>query len=486
VSQFKLNSQVDKNKVFLIKRHDLDVRLDVEYYQPKHFELLTKLSASHYPLKTLKEISKKIVDGPFGSSVKADDYVEKGIPFLRVADITHGDGTIELDGLIYISPQKHQEISRSTVFPNDVVIAKTGATMGAASIVPETIKEANIRGDLAAVIVNDTVFANYIVNFINTKIGQDLFWRLNSGATRGRVVISNLRKYPLVIPDVKKMLEINQFVDSAKIRKNQKEQQAQDLLTGINAYLLAELGITLPQQDNSLEKRIFLVASKEVLNQRLDPYFFQEHFIQFTKELENSKYKVVSLKHISQKITSGVTPLSGGDDYTTAEEGIPFIRSGNINIDGNIDYSDLLFLKPLVHNSLMKSSKLIKGDLMIAIVGATIGQVGIYLDEKEANINQAIALVRLNIDINSQYVKEIIKSSIGQMNLNRLKRPVARANINLEEISTMKIVLPPIDKQNQIAAHIENIRSQAKQLQTEAAQILADAKAEVERMILGE
>jgi restriction endonuclease S subunit len=134
----------------------------------------------------------------------------------------------------------------------------------------------------------------------------------------------------------------------------------------------------------------------------------------------------------------------------------------------------------------MKSSKLIKGDLMIAIVGATIGQVGIYLDEKEANINQAIALVRLNIDINSQYVKEIIKSSIGQMNLNRLKRPVARANINLEEISTMKIVLPPIDKQNQIAAHIENIRSQAKQLQTEAAQILADAKAEVERMILGE
>lgn len=31
-----------------------------------------------------------------------------------------------------------------------------------------------------------------------------------------------------------------------------------------------------------------------------------------------------------------------------------------------------------------------------------------------------------------------------------------------------------------------DIRAQAKQLQTEAAQILADAKAEVERMILGE
>ncbi len=259
MSQFEFSSQVDKSKVFLINRHDLDARLDVEYYQPKHFELLTRLSASRYPVKTLKEISKKIVDGPFGSSVKANDYVENGIPFLRVADITHGDGTIELDGLIYISPEKHQEISRSTVFPNDVVIAKTGATMGAASIVPETIKEANIRGDLAAVIVNDTVLANYIANFINTKIGQDLFWRLNSGATRGRVVISNLRKYPIVIPDPARMVEINQFVDSAKIRKNQKEQQAQALLAGIDAYLLAELGIVLPQQNNSLDNRTFIV-----------------------------------------------------------------------------------------------------------------------------------------------------------------------------------------------------------------------------------
>jgi hypothetical protein len=37
MSQFKLSSKVDISKVFLIKRHDLDARLDVEYYQPKHF-----------------------------------------------------------------------------------------------------------------------------------------------------------------------------------------------------------------------------------------------------------------------------------------------------------------------------------------------------------------------------------------------------------------------------------------------------------------
>ena len=47
--------------------------------------------------------------------------------------------------------------------------------------------------------------------------------------------------------------------------KQQKEQQAQTLLDSIDAYLLTELGITLPEQDNRLEKRIFTVPAAEKL-----------------------------------------------------------------------------------------------------------------------------------------------------------------------------------------------------------------------------
>ena len=189
---------------------------------------------------------------------------------------------------------------------------------------------------------------------------------------------------------------------------------------------------------------------------------------------------------MSSLITSGITPKSGGEAYTDDKEtGIPFIRSGNIDINGNFDFEDLLYLKPEIHECIMKSSQVHKNDLMIAIVGATIGQVGIFLDEREANINQAIALVRLKDGNDVQYVKELIKSQVGQLSLNRLKRPVARANINLEEISTIKIPLPPFAKQKEIANHIYAIRQQAKQLQEEGKAILENAKKEVEQMIIG-
>mgnify|MGYP003308124319 CR=1 FL=1 len=186
-------------------------------------------------------------------------------------------------------------------------------------------------------------------------------------------------------------------------------------------------------------------------------------------------------------ITSGITPKSGGDAYVDDRlNGIPFIRSGNINIDGELDFNDLLYIRPNIHNTIMKSSQVRKNDLMIAIVGATIGQVGIYVFDNEANINQAIALVRLKDGINVEYVKELIKSSIGQLSLNRLKRPVARANINLEEIATIQVVLPPFEVQQKIATQIQSIRQQAKALQAEGKAILEDAKRKVEQMIIGE
>ena len=132
----------------------------------------------------------------------------------------------------------------------------------------------------------------------------------------------------------------------------------------------------------------------------------------------------------------------------------------------------------------MKSSKIKKNDVMIAIVGATIGQVGIYLSDKEANINQAIALVRVKEGINSEYVKEVVSSSIGQLNLERLKRPVARANINLEEIGSIIIPFPDLDKQNEIVNKVKAIRQKVKQLQNEGNALLEETIQKIEKLIL--
>ena len=202
--------------------------------------------------------------------------------------------------------------------------------------------------------------------------------------------------------------------------------------------------------------------------------------------MHKTPYPVLRLGQLSTLIASGSTPPSGGEDYTTKENGIMFVRSGDITNDCNIiDSSEMLYITKECHNTKMRQSQLRYGDILIAIVGATIGAVNIYNYNAEANINQAIALVRLKSGINELFIKEQLRSSIGRLNLEHQKRPVARANINLDEIAQMELILPPLEIQDKIAENIQSIRDQAKYLQQEAKEIINNAKQKIEQMILG-
>jgi len=215
----------------------------------------------------------------------------------------------------------------------------------------------------------------------------------------------------------------------------------------------------------------FSVLADEIEG-RIDPHFYRPMFIRFYQHLEKTRFKFKTIGEIAEKVTSGATPLSKGDAYISKEKGIPFIRSGDINEDKNINFDEVLYIKDNIHNKLLKGSKLKKGDILIAIVGATIGQISIYDYEKEANINQAIALVRIKQGINPEYVKAFMISTIGQKQLDRIKRPVARANINLDEIRSIKTILPSLTIQNKIVALTENAYKEKKNKENKISEFL--------------
>jgi hypothetical protein len=72
-------------------------RMDAEYYKPE-LGFITGILKK----REIIEIGKvaDVVDGPFGSSLHAENYVEKGIPFLRVHNVTK-EGLLNLSDLVY-------------------------------------------------------------------------------------------------------------------------------------------------------------------------------------------------------------------------------------------------------------------------------------------------------------------------------------------------------------------------------------------------
>lgn len=209
--------------------------------------------------------------------------------------------------------------------------------------------------------------------------------------------------------------------------------------------------------------KVFTVQ-KTMVTGRWDPHFHSPRFAHLDPELDAIDAKPI--RRVAQSIFSGITPLSGGDAYSDNLEGVAFVRSGDFNEDGTINEDALIRLKPEIHQKLMRRSQLKENDVLFAIVGATIGKVGIFPGGYEANINQAVCAVRLTGDVLPHFLHAFFLTGLGQEQLERVKRPVARANINLEEVGTLR--LPVLDKKVQAAA-VEALRKAfAQKVTTEA------------------
>lgn len=473
---YQVPQHIDKNKIFIVQRSEIEGRLD-----PKMALYNRKAQSSLYPKVRLKDL---IVCKPqYGAGEPGIERKNvSDARYIRITDIDE-NGLISQDDL---GATANYIEDKYILNENDILIARSGNTVGKAYIHKSAPYDCFFAGYLIRFIIDkQKALPEYIFTFTQLKTYKDWVKAVQRPSGQPNINSEEYQSLEIPLPDIDKQQEIVDIINSAYLQKRQKESEAQLLLDSIDTYILNELGINLPEIRTDLKSRMFIVNRSE-LEARLDPYFSQNYFKEAFSTLFRGKYPVHSIKELSTLITSGITPKSGGEAYTEDKEnGVPFIRSGNIDINGDIDFEDLLYIKPDIHETIMKSSQVKKNDLMIAIVGATIGQVGIYLDNREANINQAIALVRLKKGNDVQYIKEIIRSEVGQLSLNRLKRPVARANINLEEISSIKIPLPPLIKQQEIANHISAIRQLAKLLQKEGQTILENAKKEVEQMILG-
>lgn len=160
---------------------------------------------------------------------------------------------------------------------------------------------------------------------------------------------------------------------------------------------------------------------------------------------------------ITDKITKGQSPKWQGFEYQT--EGVLFVTSENV-LDGFIDVSSPKYL-PIEFNDKIKNSQLQNGDILINIVGASIGRCAVYnLSVEFANTNQAVCVFRPNSENDSDFIAYYIQLEHTQRRLLGNSVETARANLSLGDFRKFKFIIPE-DKSEQvsIAAKIKEIDS---------------------------
>ncbi|MCX8129691.1 MAG: restriction endonuclease subunit S [Clostridia bacterium] len=168
-------------------------------------------------------------------------------------------------------------------------------------------------------------------------------------------------------------------------------------------------------------------------------------------------WHIVKGNKITSKITKGQSPKWKGFEYQPS--GILFVTSENVR-DGYIDVSEPKFL-PVEFHEKIKNSQLQNGDVLINIVGASIGRCAVYdLNIELANTNQAVCVLRINDDNDSKFISYYLQSEKTQRRLLGSQVETARANLSLSDFRKFKFIIPETKhEQLLIAEEIEKVNS---------------------------
>lgn len=347
-----------------------------------------------------------------GFAFKSKLFKDSGLPIVRITNIN--EDRVDLTNVKFfdINDYKNTNLSNYIVESSDILIAMSGATTGKIGIYEsQTISYLNQR--VGKFKPNENVLLKKYL-YYNLLFKSNYIYELAGGGAQPNLS-SNLLMDKFLIPipcpdNPEKSLEIQQEIV-----------RVLDELTSLTNQLTTEL-------------------ETERQNRKKQFEFFREQLFRF--EEGNIEFK--TLGDITKLITKGTTPK------IFSSNGINFIKIESFN-NNKIIPNKFMFISKEIHEKELKRSILKSEDILFAIAGATIGKCAIVSEDiLPANTNQALAIIRLNENINVKYIFNFLQSLEMKKYIEKFNKTSAQPNLNLKQISDFKIPIPSLEEQERI------------------------------------
>lgn len=463
---YKIAQNIDRNKIFIVHRAEIEGRLD-----PKMALYNRKIQHSLFPKVKLKDVL--VCKPQYGAS-------EPGVPrssmkeprYIRITDIDE-------NGLI-----SHNELGATAKIigdkyilgENDILIARSGATVGKAYIHKSAPYACFFAGYLIRFIINtDKALPEYIFTYTQLNAYKEWVNAIQRPSGQPNINSEEYQSLEIPLPNIEKQQEIVDVIKSAYLRKKQKESEAQKLLDSIDTYILNELEITLPEMKTDLKSRMFIVNRSE-LEERLDPTVYKDGI-----KLISSKYDIVKLTSVASVNPTG--PFKG----KSIETPISFIPMEAIDEI----YAEVSKREDTTIENASGFTKFKEGDLLWAKITPCMQNGKSAIAKKLTNglgcgsteffiirpKDESLTIEYLHVILHMKCVRDTAMLYFGGS--------AGQQRVSSTFLKNFDLPLPPKEKQLEIANHVYSMRQQAKTLQEEGKHLLEQAKKEVEQMILG-
>ena len=377
-------------------------------------------------------------------------YPEEGIPFLRVQNIMPND--ISASDIKFLSPSQNQEILRSQLKKDDVLLTITGVSYGKSAVVTDEFVGANINQHSVKMTVKNIV-PYFLSTFLNCKYGYSQSTRHVVGITRPALDYSAIRSF--LIPDLDRNFQ--KIVASYCHQAEKSREDSKRHYNEAQTLLLAELGLAdwQPKQQLTFIKNF----SDTERAKRFDADYFQPKYDEIVDAIKNYSGGSDTLENL---VTLKKCVEVGSKEYL--ETGIPFVRVSNLSpfeITQEKYISEELYAELTEHQPK-------QGEILLS-KDATPG-IAHYLRESPEKMIPAGGILRLKSKtdkIGNEYLTLVLNSILTQEQINRDVGGSVILHWRPDQVAGTVIPILHQEKQTEIEQKVIksfNLRKQAKAL----------------------
>ncbi|MCT4618805.1 MAG: restriction endonuclease subunit S [Marinisporobacter sp.] len=402
--------------------------------------------------------------GPFGSSIKKAYFVPIGYKVYEQKNAIYNDFTL---GDYYIDEDKFNELRGFEIKCGDFIVSCSG-TIGKIAEVPNNIEKGIMNQALLKIRLNNKVVLN---KYFYELFKSDMLLKNIKNKSRGTAIkniasVKILKNAPFALPSIKEQQRIVNKIESifSKIDKAKElVEEAREGFENRKAAILAKAfrgKLTKKWREENPHVESAEVLLEKIKDEREKSEGKKKKKAVNTETIEEpyelpEKWTWVTVKDISILVTKGASPKWQGINYIDDDSQVLFITSENVR-DGYIDLSKEKYLE-IEFNNKQSRSILENGDVLLNIVGASIGRAAIFQINKIANINQAVSIIRLVDKSINRYLNYYLNAPSAKKYYMQSKVDVARANLSLKNVSNIPLPLPSLEEQKEIVRILEKL-----------------------------
>ena len=166
-----------------------------------------------------------------------------------------------------------------------------------------------------------------------------------------------------------------------------------------------------------------------------------------------------TLKEITTKISDGSHNPPAGVDFSEYE----MLSSKNLRND-YFNFDNPRFLSKEDFEKEDKRTNLEKGDVLLTIVGAGLGECCVYNFEKKIVFQRSVSVIKPSYDIiTSRFLMYTLQRNYN--NIRNASNGAAQKGIYLKQLAAYTVLLPPLSEQQSIVETLDSLKSKVDRLQ---------------------